>query len=406
MSTMKRPLFWILTVFVTGLMIWGVTALWNVLRGIGPAVTEPPQNIATLIESESNQAPGSAENATDFPLKLPDGFRIDIFAKDLGAVRVLVRDPAGTMVASIPKAGLVIALPDTDKDGKADRSVPILENLSQPHGLAFAGDRFFVAENDQVTSYVYDGATHTTTDRTVVMSLPGSGSHLTRSLFVHNDRLLVAIGSSCNACEESDDLRGSIQSIALDGTNPRPFATGLRNSVFQARHPLTGEIWGTEMGRDLLGDDLPPDEINILREGADYGWPYCYGGNIHDQTVDPGQGVDCTTPAHEPSTIDLPAHSAPLGLTFLHGSGWPDDWQNNLIVAFHGSWNRTVPTGYKLVRYQADDQGILQASDFVSGWLTPEGALGRPVSLLADPDGNLYLSDDKANLIYRIHYQG
>lgn len=183
-------------------------------------------------------------------------------------------------------------------------------------------------------------------------------------------------------------------------------ARGLRNSVFFTWHPVTQKLWATEMGRDNLGDNTPPDEINIIEEGKTYGWPNCYGKNIHDSEFDKKVYVrnPCMEPFETPSTIDIPAHSAPLGLAFIpSNSDWPKEYWGNLLVAYHGSWNRSTPTGYKVVRHKFNEKGDYQGvEDFITGWLTPKGALGRPVDILVRPDGTLYLSDDKAGVIYKI----
>jgi glucose/arabinose dehydrogenase len=172
-----------------------------------------------------------------------------------------------------------------------------------------------------------------------------------------------------------------------------------------AINPHSGAIWGTEMGRDLLGDNIPPDEINIIKEGANYGWPICYGKNIHDTEFDKNTYFrnPCMEPFETPSSIDVPAHSAPLGLAFIPKS-WPTEYRNDLLVAYHGSWNRSVPTGYKIVRYRFDANGTYQGvEDFITGWFTKDGtALGRPVGIVIATNGMTYISDDKAGVIYRL----
>jgi glucose/arabinose dehydrogenase len=158
------------------------------------------------------------------------------------------------------------------------------------------------------------------------------------------------------------------------------------------------------MGRDLLGDDLPPDEINIVEEGKDYGWPFCYGKNVRDHTFGAGKERTCREPGTYPSHIDVPAHSAPLGLAFFPEKGWPAEYRNNLLVCYHGSWNRSIPTGYKIVRYRLDANGtLLAAEDFATGWLTKDGSLfGRPVDIMIRPDSTIFVSDDKAGVVYLI----
>ncbi|OHA06115.1 MAG: hypothetical protein A2934_02595 [Candidatus Sungbacteria bacterium RIFCSPLOWO2_01_FULL_47_10] len=172
---------------------------------------------------------------------------------------------------------------------------------------------------------------------------------------------------------------------------------------------MTGSVFATEMGRDWLGDDLPPDEINIIRDGQNYGWPFCFGKRIIDEDfrgtvrfAPPDSACDRT----EPSAIDLPAHSAPLGLSFIPEEGWPEEYWHDLLVAYHGSWNRSAPTGYKIARFKFDGAGNFESQeDFISGWLVPGGALGRPVDIMTEPGGVMYVSDDKAGVIYRIFYR-
>lgn len=228
----------------------------------------------------------------------------------------------------------------------------------------------------------------------------------------NEDKILISVGSTCNVCEEADWRRSKILIANHDGSDLKEYADGLRNSVFMAIHPVTGEVWATEMGRDLLGDDIPPDEINIVQQGNNYGWPYCYGDKVHDQNFDPAEKKSkfCEQESKKPQ-INLPAHSAPLGLAFFPEKGWPEEHWHDLLVAHHGSWNRTEPTGYKIVRYQLNEKGQhenttvkqeLQPEDFINGWLTKEGALGRPVDIVIQPEGSIYISDDKAGVIYKV----
>jgi len=220
------------------------------------------------------------------------------------------------------------------------------------------------------------------------------------------------VGSTCNVCNEKDWRRAKILVSNTDGSDLKVFASGLRNSVFMALHPVTQQVWATEMGRDLLGDDIPPDEINIVEEGKFYGWPTCYGKNIHDTNFDKNTYIrnPCDEKFGEiPSYIDLQAHSSPLGLAFIPANSmWPEEYWNDLLVAYHGSWNRTEPTGYKIMRFLLDEKGnYVGREDFISGWLTKDNrALGRPVDILIQPNGTMYISDDKAGVIYRVVYTG
>jgi glucose/arabinose dehydrogenase len=177
----------------------------------------------------------------------------------------------------------------------------------------------------------------------------------------------------------------------------------MRNAVGMAFHPLTGKLYVTENGRDWLGDDLPPDEINLVEEGKDYGWPVCYGKSIHDTDFDKNTYIRDPCEDSAPSLIDLQAHSAPLGLNFYYGGSFPEEYIGNLFVCLHGSWNRQEPTGYKIIRINMTD---LTLHDFATGWLQDGNVLGRPVDVMVSEDGSLFVSDDNDGRIYRIYYAG
>jgi glucose/arabinose dehydrogenase len=217
-------------------------------------------------------------------------------------------------------------------------------------------------------------------------------------------RILISVGSSCNVCEEEDSRRAAVLSYDLQTDTVSTFATGLRNTVFMATHYVTGDIWGTEMGRDMLGDDIPPDEVNVLAEGAWYGWPWFYGKNIEDLDFSPNARPSFVKQAVE-SHLDIPAHSAPLGIAFVPEEGWPEEFWYDALVAYHGSWNRSTPTGYKIVRFPLDARGMPEGSavDFMTGFFTgTDEILGRPVDVIAEPGGSLYISDDRAGAVYRV----
>ena len=403
---MKKTLLTILFVCGTIFLIWLAVFSWRNLRGIGPAIESPSRDIANLIGPH-----GGSDDSAAMPLKLPSGFSISVFARGLGSPRVMIMDPGGTLLASIPSRGSVVALPDKNGDGFADAVVTVVDGLNRPHGLAFRCDpkcRLYIAEEDEVNVYSYDSLSMKAVKEKRIAYLPNGGGHVTRTLLFmsapKDDRLLISVGSSCNVCREDDWRRAKILAVPAGGGEPRPFASGLRNSVFMAVNPKTEKIWATEMGRDFLGDNLPPDEINVIEDGRNYGWPFCFGKNIHDSDFDPDNRVQCRIPETYPSYIDVPAHSAPLGLAFFPANGWPEEYRNDLLVSYHGSWNRSAPTGYKIVRYRFGGDGrYLGVEDFASGWLTKAGrALGRPVDIVIRPDGTIFVSDDKAGIIYLI----
>lgn len=294
------------------------------------------------------------------------------------------------------------ALPDLDRNGEADEARKVIAGLNnRPHGLAFHNGYLYLAEENAVSRYRYLGNGNVAGRELIIDNLPFGADHVSRTIgFSPSGKIYVSVGSSCNLCQEYNTRRAAIVEYNADGTSTGVFANGLRNAVGFVFHPDTGEIWATENGRDYLGDDLPPDEINIVRAGRHYGWSYCYGKRVPDPEYN---DLDrCSTT--EESLHDMQAHSAPLGLRFIDSTHFPAEWQGDLLVAFHGSWNRSVPTGYKIVRLEVEGDRIVGEEDFISGWLLSNGSsVGRPVDLIFGPeDGALYISDDKAGVIYRV----
>ncbi len=407
-----------LALFAVGMAVFAAVVFYaidalRIARGLKPVVLKPSQDITEIIPragevvTENEEA---AKNETDMPLALPEGFSVSIFAKDLKAPRVMMWGPDGNLWTSIPSQGKIVALRDANGDGFAEEIMTILDGLNRPHGMASRCDgarcTIYIAESHQVAAYEYERGVLLKSKKKVA-DLPDGGRHFTRTLmfmpYPNENILLISVGSSCDVCHEEDARRAKILALDVVSGEVKEFAKGLRNSVFMAIHPVTGKIWATEMGRDMLGDDLPPDEINIIEEGEWYGWPWFYGKNIEDYNFSPYSRPSFAVEP-KPSFIDIPAHSAPLGLAFFPEEGWPQEYWYNLLVAYHGSWNKREPTGYKIVRYIIDVQGnYIGEKDFISGWLQSDGtALGRPVDILIQPGGVIFVSDDKAGVIYRI----
>ncbi|OGI61775.1 hypothetical protein A2645_00570 [Candidatus Nomurabacteria bacterium RIFCSPHIGHO2_01_FULL_39_9] len=401
---MKKLLKILLIGVVIFILGWLGNFYWQNLRGAGVIVQSPTQ---------PKEEFKTETNTTGLPLKLPEGFSISIFAKNLGGARVLTFDPKGNILISVPSEGKVFALIDKNKDGLGDENKVIVEDLDRPHGMAFRcleTCKLYIAETNQVAEYDYDKESLKAINKKKLFDLPVGGNHFTRTIifepYPNDSKMLISVGSSCNVCNENDSRRAKILEYDFNTKKLETFASGLRNSVFMNIHPVTGDMWATEMGRDLLGDDIPPDEINIIKKGKNYGWPICYGKNIHDDNFDKNVYFrnPCLEPFETESYIDIQAHSAPLGLAFFPEEGWPEEYWYNLLVSYHGSWNRSAPTGYKIVRYKLDEKGnYLGQADFISGWLDEKGNVyGRPVDILIQPNGIIYISDDKAGIIYKV----
>lgn len=334
-----------------------------------------------------------------YPLTLPRGFNLGIFADLKGGLpRALAFDERGVMFASIPGKGKILALPDEDGDGKADRTVEVMTGLNRPHGIAFDGNYIYIAETDKVIRAPYEEEGLKVGTPQTLFDLPGGGRHFTRTIKIRDGKIYTSVGSSCDTCVENNPYRGAVLVSDLDGANLRVFAKGLRNTVFFT-FDERGRIWGTDMGRDFLGDNLPPDEVNLIEEGKDYGWPYCYGNRVRDSKFKSGEKLSYCTETEEPE-FNLPAHVAPLGITFIRSDLFPGEDQGDILVALHGSWNSSTPVGYKIVKLSLLGNFITGMEDFIFGFLDGKEVLGRPVDLIFDRNGYLFISDDKAGLIY------
>ena len=393
----------ILLIICIGILVTAAYGIKNKIGNLRPAILPPartneeptsplPSQLSDIINARISQ-PISY-------LTAPQGFQIGNFAKNLGGARDLQFSPGGTLLVSLPDQGKIVALPDKNQDGASDSSLEVLTRLNRPHGLAFYESFLFVAELTQVVRYKWDESNLTATKDKILFALPYSGGHNTRSLVFNNKgQLFVSLGSSCNVCQEKNDRLAGVIISDKDGNNPRVWAKGLRNSVFLTVNPSSDEVWAADMGRDYLGDNLPPEEINIIRDGANYGWPICYGNKIHDDKFDTNQYIRDPCEDSVSPIFEFPAHSAPLGLTFINSPQFLTDWQGDLLVAYHGSWNRSTPAGYKVVRMKVAGNTITCAEDFITGF---GQALARPVDLIFDSQGNLYISDDKAGVVYKL----
>ena len=340
----------------------------------------------------------------DGRLRVPAGFRVSYFAQNVDGVRFMTVGPDGAIYASQPGKGRIIRLADANRDGVADSVSVVVTGLKQPHGLAFHAGALYVANTDGVVRVTLGSNMVANGTPVYVNNYPAAGGHWTRTIvFGKDSAMYVSVGSSCNLCVESTPERAAVLRFNEDGSGKRVFASGLRNAVGLAVNPTTGAVWASQNERDNLAPDhenLPPEELNILVDGGDYGWPYCYSDRVpnpeyHDQ-------ARCATTI--PPALKMQAHSAPLGISFLAGaSSFPAEYRSDLLVAFHGSWNRSTPTGAKVIRVHVVNGKPTSAEDFITGWQDESGKRwGRPVDVVVAADGSVLVSDDGSGSIYRI----
>jgi glucose/arabinose dehydrogenase len=339
-------------------------------------------------------------------LTVADGFAINVFAENLMQPRMLATD-SGRVYVTRPLQGDVIRLVDDNDDGLAEITAVATDELPNVHGIAFSGTNVFLATTSQVLRGTVNSAGDFEALEVIVDDLPDGGQHPYRTLVVGPDSMLyISIGSDCDACAETNPEHATILRTALDGSGRAVFASGLRNTIGFGFHPTTGVLWGMDHGSDWRGNDLPPEELNRLQSGLDYGWPYCFGNAQIDPIIDDPIGTTkalyCA--ATEPATLEFQAHGAPIGLAFYAGSAFPSEFSGDAFIALHGSWNRFPPTGYKVVRLRFDDGEPAGVEDFVSGFLIEDGEaqFGRPAGVAVAPDGSLLFSDDENGMLYRV----
>jgi glucose/arabinose dehydrogenase len=339
-------------------------------------------------------------------INLPPGFGISVYAEGLRDPRMMTLGPDGELYVAERGANRIIRLPDRDGDGVADAIEIVATDFRSPNSIVFAADgSLYVGETTRIVQVLDPDGDGVFQELNVVIDGLPSGGHSTRTVTFSPDNayLYVSIGSSCNVCAEDDPRRAAIVRYKPDGSDETLYAEGLRNAVGITFRPGTGELWVTNNGRDWLGNDQPPETIYQVAMGDDVGWPRCHAGRI----VDPHFGQSGACEGVLAPEVEMQAHSAPLGLNFYTGTQFPEAYRGDLFVAFHGSWNRTPPTGYKVVHIPIEDGKPGAAQDFAVGWLRADGSQwGRPVDVITGPDGSLYLSDDGGGRIYRIFYAG
>lgn len=334
---------------------------------------------------------------------LPTGFRIGLFAGNVNNVRSLQVTETGDIVAASMRGNEIVLLHrDEDGDGTSDGRTVLSTGRNHPHGIALYNGYLYVADTDQVVRFPFNAAARTVGDAEVVFTgMPLGGNHTTRTIAFGPDGMLyVTVGSSCNVCIEEELYRASMLRMTSEGDAVQTYATGLRNSVGFDWQPRTGKLFATDNGRDLLGDDTPHCELNLIEEGADYGWPYAYD----DRQVDPDYGIgnEGRVAASRPMYHGFGAHRAPLGMRFLNPETAPSGYENTALVALHGSWNRSTLAGYKVVSLHFSEEGAVEQRDFLTGFELDEDVIGRPVEIVQGNDGAIYVSDDYSGSIYKI----
>ena len=348
-------------------------------------------------------------SARDLPLDLitlPEGFKIEVYVEGVDNARQMALGDQGTLFVGSRGAGNVYAVIDSDGDGRPDKGRLVDSGLKFPSGVAFRDGALYVGAVSRLLRYDNIEAQLDSPPDPVVITdrLPGDEHHGWKYLgFGPDDRLYVPVGGPCNVCVRESPY-ATILSMNPDGSDALVFAEGVRNSVGFDFHPETGNLWFTDNGRDHLGDNTPPCELNHAREaGLHFGFPYCHAGSIADPQF--GDRGDC--PDFEPPVQALGPHVAPLGMAFYTGDMFPAEYRHQIFIAEHGSWNRSRKIGYRVTLVRLDANGrAVSYENFADGWLQGERAWGRPADVLVMPDGALLIADDQADVIYRISYDG
>lgn len=353
---------------------------------------------------------GYAKQFDTLPLEkivLPEGFSIDVFANNVENARSMALSPKGTLFVGTRGQGDVYAIVDKNQDYKADKVYTIATGLKMPNGVAFRDGDLYVAEVNRILKYENIEKRLDNPPAPIVLNdtYPSETHHGWKYIaFGPDGKLYVPVGAPCNICESEDDIFNTITRINPDGSGREIVQRGIRNTVGFTWHPETGELWFTDNGRDWLGDDSPACELNHApKDGMHFGYPYCHQGDLPDPKF--GEKYPCSD--FTPPVQQLGPHSAPLGLEFYTGNQFPDTYKHQVIIAEHGSWNRSTKIGYQLSLVTLEGSKATGYQPFAKGWLdeTQDEPWGRPVDIEQLPDGSILVSDDFANAIYRISYQ-
>ncbi|WP_258103432.1 sorbosone dehydrogenase family protein [Marinoscillum sp. MHG1-6] len=355
---------------------------------------------------EAKKALTSTEGLELHQLKLPPGFKIDVYAR-VKSARSMALGSDGTVFIGTRGHDKIYAVRDTDGDYKADEIYTIAEGLRNPNGVAFKDGNLYIAEISKLWRYPnIESTLNNPYGEIIYDDYPQDGHHGWKYIaFGPDGKLYVPVGAPCNICESKNEIYASITRINPDGTGMEIFAKGIRNSVGFTWHPTTGELYFTDNGRDMLGDDIPPCELNrATTSGQHFGYPYCHGGSIKDPEF--GDKYPCSD--FKKPVQNLGPHVAPLGLKFYTENMFPAEYKNTIFIAEHGSWNRSKKIGYRITMVK-ERNGVGQSyTPFITGWLNEatQSSWGRPVDVLILPDGSMLISDDQSGTIYRVTYKG
>jgi len=337
-------------------------------------------------------------------LQLPQGFELSYFAEEVETARQLARSESGTIFSGSFGAKKVYAFKDTNNDGKADKRWVLMEGLRAPTGIAYKDGDLYVADIGKIIRFKdIDNNLEQPKSEVVYDQFPTDKHHGWKFLrFDNQGKLIVPVGAPCNICD-ADQRYSKIFSLDLKNKQTQVIANGVRNSVGFDFHPQTNDLWFSDNGRDMMGDDIPPCEINhVSYQGQHFGYPYFHGKDIADPEFGQNKKAsDYTSPA-----LNLGAHVAPLGIHFYRGKQFPNDYQQNLLVAEHGSWNRSKKSGYRVMLATIKDNKVTDYQPLITGFMQDEKTYGRPVAFLEMPDGSVLISDDYAHKIYRLTYKG
>lgn len=364
-------------------------------------------------QKESKSEPVDEQTTTDTSLpidrlNLPEGFQISLFAEGIDNARSMAMGDNGTLFVGNRKGKRVYAIQDTDGDYKADNIIVLDTTFQVPNGIAFRNGSLYVAEVNRLLRFDNIEANLNNPPEPVVVydDYPTEFHHGWKYIaFGPDGKLYVPVGAPCNICESEDERFASITRMDPDGSNREIYARGVRNSVGFTWHPETGELWFTDNGRDMMGDDIPPCELNRVSEaGQHFGYPYCHGDAIKDPEF--GDKFPCSD--FVPPAQNLGPHTAPLGVKFYTGDMFPEEYRGHAFIAEHGSWNRSSKIGYRITLVRLEDNKAVSYETFLDGWLdeASQEVFGRPVDLLQLEDGSMLISDDYGNAIYRVSYEG